>query len=206
MKKTTFTLIELLVVIAIIAILASMLLPALSSARNRAKAISCVSKMKSLGNAFSLYQGDFDDLNPQGYYWQSTDRGVRKYLGNSKKHLRCPGHIGDDTIISYSMNTAVTAYYNGTSVNYDLSFSRSLKVTKLKKPTMTYNIFEILKPNTSPDCADLTGFFDWASGSVLMDNKIYAYKGHSYKKNFLYHDGHVGTEAPPSNYTNWRGQ
>lgn len=93
-QKRRFTLIELLVVIAIIAILASLLLPALNMARRQAELILCLSNMKQVGQTFHLYAGDWDGFLPPEKYENDNHYWTKILVENSYLSGTWAGYSG----------------------------------------------------------------------------------------------------------------
>ena len=161
-RKRSFTLIELLVVIAIIAILAAMLLPALNSAREKAREISCVSSLKQYGMAFEFYT----DSNKEYYPWFYNQYNLhtsayRALMGSLKlipfKHptkntatdiVRCPsrkkypsggsnavdGYRYYDYNGTYTMNN-VRVNWAGFGLGQSSANEPGCKKQKIKKPS-----------------------------------------------------------------------
>jgi prepilin-type N-terminal cleavage/methylation domain-containing protein/prepilin-type processing-associated H-X9-DG protein len=94
--QSAFTLIELLVVIAIIAILAAMLMPALQKARESGRQSNCVNNLKQIGNAYGMYNSDFNGYLYAGSYsphLQTFWKKMCEYLNLDSKKVVDHGQV-----------------------------------------------------------------------------------------------------------------
>ncbi len=189
MKRSLFTLIELLVVIAIIAILAAMLLPSLNQSRNKAKAISCISNLKQLGLATSMYSTDYRFMPSAVVPWNggwATNMEMMSRLDYVKlgNLLLCPGY----TPFSYDLTFEWAPYYIYGQIYYGNDYRWDY--VDPVKPHHT------LKPSMYPHYAD----------SIIMDELKQVWRipassdntckirlNHSKRANAWFVDGHVGS-------------
>jgi len=181
--QRAFTLIELLVVIAIIAILASLLLPALGKAQDGARAAACLSKLKQLGLGCVLYENDNQDTLPETSHQGASWIGTLAAYGLTNVY-RCPDDTNRVRITSYAINDFLTPHPFGAP---DLDFSR---LTRLPSPSQTMHLAET--PGTDIG-SDHFHFADASSGGFTPNGFAaqVAVQRHNAGANYLFADAHV---------------
>lgn len=187
--RNGFTLIELLVVIAIIAILAGLLLPALSRAKVRARTTQCASNLHQIGLSMKMYADDFNNLYPESggtILWNQFDAGHHSWMQQIIAYIQNTNALNCPAEQNYPF-----AYFNGVRAVFVIMNTDAPVDNEQILFTSAYVLSGDNSGGFQPNDSDKDDYSQNCVGGATNGNPWCAWQIHNNGQNILFADNHA---------------